>query len=292
MTVNTETSFLVALLIAAVVLVGYLEYSVAKGRLMKRKSARMAISLARDKAYNSTVTSRAISRNMKMQGFDVSAAEKLIASADRAIELGNYSEALQYSEDARERLLRIKQGSRLSFGDENTAGTQMKDRRDGPGASGVERLSDGPRPAKDRLPKNYAEASFAIGVLREEASSAQAAGDDASQSIERLAEAEEALRQGRYDDALNLALRGKRELSSLDRIGEEHRAKGEPRERAKDADSSMDEGERCPSCGRILHDSDVFCRGCGSRIEYRCPSCDSPLEKEDMFCGKCGAQVR
>ncbi|MCL5437235.1 MAG: hypothetical protein M1417_00855, partial [Candidatus Thermoplasmatota archaeon] len=62
LTVNTETSFLVALLIAAVVLVGYLEYSVAKGRLMKRKSARMAISLARDKAYNSTVTSRAISR--------------------------------------------------------------------------------------------------------------------------------------------------------------------------------------------------------------------------------------
>ncbi|MBX8641442.1 MAG: zinc ribbon domain-containing protein [Candidatus Thermoplasmatota archaeon] len=289
MAISAETSFFVALLIAVVVFIGYLEWSSAKGRLMRRKNARLAAVRSKDEAYNATVTSRAISRALKTQGYDVTEAEKLIGRADAAISMGNFSDAKRYAESARETLFAIKQ--RQGRHERGTGESASADSGYGKKAASGDVFTkqderQQPGSAEKKLPKDYAEASFAISLLKDEAATAQSGGRDIASAVLKLAQAEEAFRQGKYGESLHLAIRARKEISD----GPGGTAVSPAATDNGKAPSGGDEA--CPACGSPLRETDSFCRSCGAKIEYRCQACDAALETGDMFCGKCGAKVR
>jgi uncharacterized protein (DUF305 family) len=288
--ISTETSFFVALLIAVVVFIGYLEWSSAKGRLMKRKTARLAAVRSKDEAYNATVTSRAISRALKAQGYDVTDAERMINRADSAINMGDFSDAKRYAESARETLFAIKQREgqqAMGMRAAPPAATGYAKEAAYSGAAGTQVERSQSRPAEKKLPKDYAEASFAISVLKEEAAAAQSGGMDVSSAVLKLAQAEETFRQGNYGESLQLAMKGRREIS-----GERGSVEAKKPAVSEPGTAVPGEPEVCPSCGSRLRENDSFCRACGARIEYRCPACDTLLDTDDTFCGKCGTRVR
>ena len=58
MDLTIQTAFILAVLIAALILAGYLEWSYARGRLMRKRSARLAAGVAREEAFNASVTTK------------------------------------------------------------------------------------------------------------------------------------------------------------------------------------------------------------------------------------------
>jgi hypothetical protein len=142
---------------------------------------------------------------------------------------------------------------------------------------------------KQELPKNYAEASFAISALKEEARKAQSAGSDASAAVEMLAQAEEEFRQGRYDAALNTALKAKKEGSLLQ--GSSPGGLGTIKYSTEKKEPTPQE-DTCPSCGAGMREGDSFCRKCGTSFNFICPDCGGPLDAGDVYCGKCGVSLK
>lgn len=288
MLLNIETSFLVALVIAVVVFIGYLEWSSAKGRLMRKRQVKMAATLVKDDAYNATVTAKAISRNLKTQGYNVSGAENLVRQAETAIELGNFKAARNYADDAKNALYSLKQKGLPSATPAQPGAPAGDSAFTGKPAETGTASSLNDRQQRKELPRNSAEASFAISTLKEDARNAQARGTDTSVVVELLAQAEEEFRQGNYDAALNTALRAKKEgtLESSEQGGlgtVEYR---------KPAGISPQKTDVCPSCGAGMKEKDSFCRKCGTAFSFVCPECGGTLEAGDVFCGKCGTGLK
>ncbi len=50
------------------------------------------------------------------------------------------------------------------------------------------------------------------------------------------------------------------------------------------------EDDVCPECGRATRAGDVYCAGCGARLNLACPECGRPVRPTDLFCTGCGAK--
>lgn len=273
MTFTNETAFFTALLIAIVLLAGYLEWSYARGRLMRRRANRIAHSLDRDEAFNATVTSRAIMRNMKMQGYDVSEVEGLMVKAEADIEEGRYREARELSIELRNRLLSIRNGGHSQPVNEHQGeeGRLEVDEK----ATETEEVAIQAR----KLPRNYAEASFTIRSVKEDIEK----NGGNRQAEDALLLAEKAFEEGRYDEALMLAVKARKLLgegeTTIQVIESEHSA-------AVETDAAV-----CTQCGSPMKAGDGFCRKCGKPAVANCPKCGSAAEEGDVFCGKCGTKL-
>ncbi|WP_418243253.1 zinc ribbon domain-containing protein [Ellagibacter isourolithinifaciens] len=56
----------------------------------------------------------------------------------------------------------------------------------------------------------------------------------------------------------------------------------------------------CPQCGQIVSPKDIFCSGCGERVEQQpsnterencCENCGAPYEPGQLFCMRCGSKL-
>lgn len=47
----------------------------------------------------------------------------------------------------------------------------------------------------------------------------------------------------------------------------------------------------CSNCGSSINDGDIFCTVCGEKIGNVCPSCGNPVSDGDIFCTVCGARI-
>ena len=63
---------------------------------------------------------------------------------------------------------------------------------------------------------------------------------------------------------------------------------------------STPEKRVCPQCGQIVSPKDVFCSGCGERVEQQpnnterencCESCGASYEPGQLFCMRCGSKL-
>ncbi len=57
------------------------------------------------------------------------------------------------------------------------------------------------------------------------------------------------------------------------------------------ATSSVQPDLACAACGRPACSSDVYCTGCGTRLQQDCPECGSPVRTTDRFCAGCGVEL-
>lgn len=286
MALNVETAFLVAVLIAVLILAGYLEWSYARGRLMRRRKTRMEASTFKDDAYNSSVTSKAIMRNLKSRGYDVRRAEQMIMQSDAELEMGNFASAKLLADDAKKALFETRSKGLQT----EQKPVLVKTVKQKPRVVQREREETGqpeekePTKTQAKLPRNYAEASFTMKSVEIELSRLKVNGQGNSGAEQLLQDARMAFDSSDYDTALRTAVRASRSLS-----GKGETASGiqsiPPQEKA-----TGQEGV-CGTCGSELVEGDSFCRKCGSKIAHACPSCGQELQKGDTFCGKCGSKV-
>ncbi|MEM3852319.1 MAG: zinc ribbon domain-containing protein [Methanomassiliicoccales archaeon] len=298
MAFTDETAFITSVLIAVVLLAGYLEWSFARGRMMRGRARHAAATLERDEAYNAAITSRAIVRSMRSQGYDVSAAEVLMQQAEMEVENGSYRLAKEHSLEVRDMLMRIKGGT--------SSAPAAADSQPPFSSEEVQEESEGtPMPQnsapnvgeKKQLPRNYIEAGFTIRLADEEMAGS-AAVPEASAELER---AKQNYASGNYDAALKHALKARKfmvsnnsQASGIEVIPPIHPKVGD------EVDASMAPSQEevaphnemaCPVCGKWLREGDSFCRKCGSPVKRTCAQCGSELSADDAFCGKCGAKA-
>lgn len=284
MALNVQTAFLVAVLIAVLILAGYLEWSYARGRLMRRRKTKLEASSFKDEAFNSSVTSKAIMRNLKSQGFDVRKAEQLIMQSDAELEMGSYASAKLLADDAKKALFEAR-----SRGLQNeqkpvmvkTVKQRVVQREQE--EAGQQDESEQPK-QQTKLPRNYAEASFTMKSVELGLTKVREAGQTNQEAEKLLADAHRAYDDSDYDAALRIAVKASRSLSGNGEAASSIQSIP-PQEKVPE-----EEGV-CKNCGAVLVEGDSFCRKCGSRIAHACPSCGEELQKGDTFCGKCGSKA-
>ncbi len=50
-------------------------------------------------------------------------------------------------------------------------------------------------------------------------------------------------------------------------------------------------GRPCLTCGRVSNAGDLYCRGCGARLNGACPECGKAVQPTDHFCTSCGIEL-
>lgn len=282
MALNVQTAFLVAVLIAVLILAGYLEWSYARGRLMRRRKTKLEASAFKDEAFNASVTSKAIMRNLKSQGYDVRKAEQMIMQSDTELELGNYANAKLLSDDAKNVLFDVRARS-LQQEQRPVVKKTVKQRPALQKEAEVAHQETEPLQQNQhaKLPRNYAEASFTMRSVELELSKMQEEGRVDSEAKSILAEAHKSFDDSDYDTALRLAVKASRSLSGGNDTSPSIQS-------IPPQESVAEKAKLCSSCGAELVEGDSFCRKCGGKISLACSSCGQELEQGDTFCGKCG----
>jgi len=54
-------------------------------------------------------------------------------------------------------------------------------------------------------------------------------------------------------------------------------------------------GLRCPNCGTVNYEEDMFCVNCGAKLQkegFFCPNCGAENKEDSMFCAECGEKLR
>lgn len=235
-------------------------------------------SLLPDRAHNALITARAISSALSRDGTDLGLADELLEKAKVALEKGDYRVCIDYTERAKESMKKAKA---------RRAGTlEIKE---------VEEAEEGTHPEESfvtaemttkefllkKVPKNYLQSRFCLSQAQEAIEEAEADGGNVSEVRELYEKANLYFEQKDYDRALTLAIQCRKAiLGGQDVIEVEY---------------AISESERkCPSCGAVADELDVFCRKCGSKLETLliCENCGKKALEGDVFCRACGEKLK
>lgn len=299
-----EKLILVAVLTAAMLFVIFFELRVMRNRSkeIRRKSQ------SKDEAFNAILTTRSVMGVMKRQGGDTGAAERLVSSAKRALDRGEYDKCMDLCEQARDELTNPSGPSKT-----NPSGAEPPPRGavDEAERERLERVAEnilstrtassgdsykGTKLSSDQ-DGSYLSAKFELNTAKEDIRKAVDRGLDTSSAQNLMTDAEAAFTTGNYARALSLAVKVRKSVSS-DATRETIRLKsaGEPAGPHSEAGSDEAPEARsvvCGKCEATIDSDDEFCPKCGTKVlkERMCPVCGSKPRASDMFCRKCGARL-
>jgi len=270
--------------------------------MRKRRKPKVDAQLAKDEAYNSLVTSRAVARVLDGEGKDISRAEQLIFQAENAYSRGEYFRTKQLASEAKREL----ESSReiVEPEDEGELDKIISKGVDEKKGEAVEKktLYEGEK----NLPDNYLQAKFMIKNVEREVDRAKPGGTITREVEELLRTAVEHFDIGDYTEALRYACKAEKIFSITETqfIGaardekpaqiEEPRVTAEETSQEEELDVetvTIAEIMVCSKCGSVLEKDDVFCNQCGARVERKCSYCGNILKEDDVFCRKCGTRV-
>ncbi len=220
-------------------------------RYFKEKGER---SMESDKAFNSLLAVKAITKNYEAQGMDASKVRILIGDADKAMRLSNYSSALEYAEKAKTELMELKAKKDLQ-----EKGAQEDAKKAGPEVLPATDREDYEPTAKEMLqknyPPNYLQAQFTMKMTEDMMAHSAVDENSLREATGLMEKGRECFQNEDYDGALMYSLRCK---SLLDRP-EEGPEISEP-------EGAMASGAACGRCRYIGREGDVFCRRCGNPL--------------------------
>lgn len=283
-----EKLILFVVLLAFLAVTMYFELRYFRG---KKREVRK-VSIRKDEAFNSVMTTRAVVNAMRRQGRDVRSAESMLRSAKSALERGDSNRCIELCEDARDELMRSRP-MQVEAPPEDTEPIDLLAEKI---VSGKPVAPSGP--ASDyrgtTLPldnePNYLQAKFEIGAARGEIEKAARDGVDVLAARKTLVQAEDEFSEKNYSKALSLALKSKKDLGG-DAPGETITLKKE-RVTVEEVLGSASQVP-CAKCGEVVSPDDEFCAGCGEKVvkERFCGSCGKKAKQKDKFCRKCGAKI-
>jgi hypothetical protein len=256
---DSETS---TLIIGLVVLLIFVVVILALTRKFSKKALRRWFrkrgerSIDADKAYNSLLAVKTISKSFESQGIDVSPVKKLIREAEAAISLDDNKSAIEYAEKAKELLSELRAKAKkeedVPFEEGKKAGeatdlaSVLKSQESGEYTPTTKEM------LQRKYPPNFLQARFTIRMAENLLASAK--GEDPSLVTARslLDESKRCFEEKDYDGALRHSLHCKRILE------------GKDEEQASSTKSEME--PKCPRCGHPRRPQDVFCRKCGASL--------------------------
>ncbi len=68
-----------------------------------------------------------------------------------------------------------------------------------------------------------------------------------------------------------------------------------PRMKKRKIVKAQKERIRCPNCGAVNYEDDLFCVNCGAKLQkegFFCPNCGVENKEDDLFCVNCGAKFQ
>jgi hypothetical protein len=238
-----------------------------------------------DSIFNSIVSTKRISGDLKRRGVDVSRAEQLIKKAESEYDLGRQNNARRIIDDAKDLLLKTKDDwdQKTGFDVEPKKNEEIKkpsfresvDLVGGAGGedSGIhkpEKEFPELKKAVGKKPDNFLPSKFTISLAQKAVDDANSQGADTSSATAYLIDARHCYSREDYDEAFRLALCCKREAEAVLGAG---------------AGSSSDEG--ISDLSVISSDSEPLktCSICGNnRVAYICIESDSG---EEATCKQC-----
>lgn len=245
---------LVVLLIFVVVTL-ILTRKFSKKRLRRYFKEKGERSLESDKAFNSLLAVKTITKNFESQGMDVGKVKILIGDADKAMGLNNYSSALEYSEKAKKELMEIKakkdKEEKKALGDAKEAG---------PDELPPLEKEDYEPTAKEMLqknyPPNYIQAQFTMKMTEDQMAHSSVDEKALSEATALMEMSRECFQNEDYDGALSYSLRCKALLEG-------------PKEEQETSttDAAAGTSTTCGRCRYIGKEGDMFCRRCGNALQ-------------------------
>lgn len=246
----------------------------------KRYVAKPSKGELKDDAHNALITGRAIARTLVRGGTPMGGIWDMLEEAEKAFDKGEYKTSIEVVDRAKEamkhaKLAHEKKGDVVKL--ESTPSTP-------PGED--EMLTK--EYIQKKLPENFMQAKFSIGVAQEQIEEGKKAGMDVTAASSVLQDAERAFENKDYTTALREAIRCKNMLctgeTSLTTIAPEEEVIEITEEQLKN---------RCGGCGEFLDQEDSFCRKCGAKIPKasECDECGKTADMDDKFCRECGTEL-
>jgi hypothetical protein len=212
-------------------------------------------SIESDKAFNSLLAVKAITKNYESQGMDVSKVRILIGDADRAMRLDNYGSALDYSERAKKELMELKAKK-----DEEEKRALEDTEKVGPEELSPTEKEDYQPTTKEVLqkkyPPNYLQAQFTMKMTEDMMARTKVGEKELSEASDLMEKSRACFQSEDFDGALSYSLRCKTILEG-------------PKEDQKTStmDVVADTGAACSRCRNVGKEGDMFCRRCGNALQ-------------------------
>jgi hypothetical protein len=187
-----------------------------------------------DSIFNSIVSTKRISGDLKRRGIDTGSAEALIKKAESEYDLGRENNAKRFINEAKDLLFDIKEEwdqktgfDVVSKSSDSAPKTGFRESVDLMGSTG-EGESDIHKPeaefpelkkAVEKKPDNFLPSKFTISLAQRAVDDAKAAGGNTNSAQDLLLQAKDCFSREDYDEAFRLALCCKREAETILGLG-------------------------------------------------------------------------
>lgn len=280
---------LILIIVVAGVMIGIIVFEILYIRSRRLKKAlregahyvaKQPKKALRDDAHNALITGRAIARAMQRTGTPMSSAWETLEEAQKAYDKGDFKACVEIVDRAKDAM----KAARLA---KEKKGDLVKLESEAPSPAGEEEILTKEYIQK-KLPENYMQAKFSIGVAKKQIEEGRKAGSDVEAANSVLQDAEKAFEMKDYATALKEAIHSKNMVD----VGESGLAIIAPEEEVIEITEEQLKN-RCEGCGEFLREGDSFCRKCGAKIPIatECDDCGKTADMDDKFCRGCGKEL-
>jgi hypothetical protein len=219
-----------------------------------------------DKAFNSLLAVKVISKNFEGQGLDVTPVKKLIEDSERKMKMKNYDASIETTETAKAILMELKAkkdsaGPDLDRpGDADIGPTELTQTELAQTELAASAKDDHSLTAKEmiqkRYPQSFLQSKFTIGLAESLLESSRGRDLPLEEAKSLLEKSKDCFNNEDYENALQYSIQCKRLLE-----GEsvEPPVQGPTHEAI--------EKHECPQCKHEAKERDVFCRRCGYELK-------------------------
>jgi len=225
--------------------------------------------LTKDQAYNSLMSTKAISDSLKAMKKDTREADLMLEKAQYNYDQKDYVKVISTTAAVKEMLMNAKD---MPIAEKDVPG-EKEAPKDEASVHDVK-----------KLPENYMQSKFLLASTSDEIKKAE--GSKGAENAQKLlGEAQAAFDSADYTSCVKTCMKAKRALSDP---SEKADAPALPSERPAAAKTLS-----CASCGEALKEGDMFCGRCGTEVVHavKCTKCGAELAKGDSFCRKCGLKL-
>jgi hypothetical protein len=219
-----------------------------------------------DKAFNSILAVKVISKNFEGQGLDITQVKKLIEESEREMKMKNYETSIGITENAKSILMELKAKEDSAGPDSDRPGgaeigpsdlTPAELAQNELAASAKDDHSLTPKEMiQKRYPQSFLQSKFTIGLAESLVEKSSVSGVQLEEARSLLEKSKRCFEDEDFENALQYSIQCKRLL-------EGERVEPPVQEPSHQSAEKLE----CPQCKHEAKEKDMFCRRCGYELK-------------------------